>query len=862
VGVKELNVKGLINSGFHLRTIVVLLTLFCWGLTGCYRSQQSKVSALAQNLTLSGTVIDLAGNPVHEALVYIELAGTSSAITDEEGNFTFTLEQLHLSQIKHSVPYENPVFYLYFERGQGDLLTAVSPPIELDRRGSVSVGTITLRPALTVSGRITFIGARKAAPSQNKTHILLGRTTTEALEDGSFKLMNVTAGMIPFIVAREGYETYRAQVDTTALQFASFVQNLTLFSTDDAVSGVLLPLAAGCGASSGGPDIYCYEFMVKASKKSKFVRVAAQREKLQQANAGSAWHAVDRVLREEFAAAGSQTLFYQFSDETHTVKSPIYELKMTIEPFADSKGFKINGGELTTSSPTVTLDISVPKLAVSMRLACNSEDITKKPWMSTASHLLYNFNPAVSGEPMALHTIYLQFREERGNESVVFTQQIKLDLFAVSEGKSPLMVGNGAAVITEATPLVTVNPPSRSVAMRISEDLLSLAAQPWQGLVPQLRVPLTGRMDEAYGLQGSSLAIGTGKVLAGPHTLHVQFKDEMGFVSNVFSQAFIVDLFPLEEVPFRIEGGAVLTPFRTVALEIQPPVNAYEMRIFEKGASGYFGSVTYYGSGAAVGYGTPDSTLSWSAGWMRVQSSFMYTFHSDGDKDLFLQFRDVSGNVSSVYQRSIRVQPFLPVPGSMDLIIGDGLGVTTEAEQVLTIIAPQGAAYMAISDDFAVIPQNGGDAWQAITSHVPVTLKRKGRTVFTLRFRNLNGVLSHVVQKEILYLPYPEPETIVSINDSDEYTLTHNVTLNLNIPVTAVSMRVSEDETLLATQEYIKIDSRFELELADVYGTHTVYVQFKLADGTETVLYEDTILYLPVCPTPTPSPTPTESPGP
>jgi len=65
-------------------------------------------------------------------------------------------------------------------------------------------------------------------------------------------------------------------------------------------------------------------------------------------------------------------------------------------------------------------------------------------------------------------------------------------------------------------------------------------------------------------------------------SVYLQFVDERGSESVVYSATARLEVFPLQTDAFKIEDGADVTAERLVWLDIEVPENARTMRVFEE----------------------------------------------------------------------------------------------------------------------------------------------------------------------------------------------------------------------------------------------------------------------------------------
>jgi hypothetical protein len=168
----------------------------------------------------------------------------------------------------------------------------------------------------------------------------------------------------------------------------------------------------------------------------------------------------------------------------------------------------------------------------------------------------------------------------------------------------------------------------------------------------------------------------------------------------------------------------------------------------------------------------------WEA-WQPYVSPFLYTLpDGDGDKTVYVQYRDQHGNVSAQASDTIRLDEAAST--SSDLVtINTGALWTSSTSVTLRISAPAHTTEMQISNDGGF---DGAD-WQPFDSRPTWNLTSYGsyaipRTIY-VRTRTINGTVSPKFDDDIIYDPVP-PTGNVAIRSVDESHV--EVSLNASDP--------------------------------------------------------------------------------
>jgi len=285
----------------------------------------------------------------------------------------------------------------------------------------------------------------------------------------------------------------------------------------------------------------------------------------------------------------------------------------------------INAGATYATSTSVTLALSATD-AVSgvaqMRFSNDGSSWTSwEPYATSKSWTL------TSGD--GIKTAYVQFKDNAGNVAT-YSDIIILD--TTPPTGSITIAGGAAYTTTTAVTLALSASDSNGLAqMRFSNDGSS-----WSGWY-------------SYANSASwTLASGDGT-----KTVYVQFKDNVGLESSVFSDTIILDTAP-PTGNISINNDAAYTTSTTVTLTL---------------------SASDAGSGVSQMHFSNDGSI-WS-GWESYAASKSWILTSgDGTKTVYVQFKDSAGLISSSYSDTIVLDTTSPSPPTL-LSPSDGASVST-----------------------------------------------------------------------------------------------------------------------------------------------------------------------------------------
>ncbi len=229
----------------------------------------------------------------------------------------------------------------------------------------------------------------------------------------------------------------------------------------------------------------------------------------------------------------------------------------------------------------------------------------------------------------------------------------------------------------------------------------------------------------------------------------------------------------------------------------------------------------------------------WS-GWENASLTKSWTLTSgDGQKTVFVKFRDAAGNETPVISNTINVDS---TPPSGSLTINDGAPFTTSSNVTLNITQSDTGG----SDDVQMQFSNDNGTWsewENASLTKPWTLENgDGEKTVYVKLKDAAGNETPVISNTINVDSTP-PTGSLTINDGASFTASSNVTLNITQSDTGgsgdVQMQFSNDNGIWSEWENVAATKPWTLENGD--GEKTVYVKLKDAAGNETPVISNTI---------------------
>lgn len=386
------------------------------------------------------------------------------------------------------------------------------------------------------------------------------------------------------------------------------------------------------------------------------------------------------------------------------------------------------------------------------------------------------------------NTLYYQFADDSKEDlSEIYRIQVVIDQFANSTG---CRIEDGSGMVFQRQVLVHMDVPPSAFRMRLAESVEQLLERPWEDAAPLTTHSFELRRN-AESLQFE---------IEGLRLLFCQFRDANGLDGPVFQTSAIVNLFPIEGVPFTMDNDAPESLDRTVRLDIKVPPNAREMRIFENILQGAVSAFDISATGAA--FGATSITNLQDKLWMAALPVYYKVFPVQGPKGLYLQFRTGEGAVSPIYKKTILILPF---PGSADegFVINNNEPTSPTRHLNITLVPPVNAYQWRIGRqpdlnrqfeyELAEIVDNiENNSWRTLVPSATYSVLTPGEKVIAVQYRDAELNQSGIYTRTVLVMPFPPEVGRVVINNGEAITPSRTVLLNITPPPNAVAMWVRE----------------------------------------------------------------------
>ena len=233
---------------------------------------------------------------------------------------------------------------------------------------------------------------------------------------------------------------------------------------------------------------------------------------------------------------------------------------------------------------------------------------------------------------------------------------------------------------------------------------------------------------------------------------------------------------------------------------------------------------------------------SWSP-WQAYATQKSWTLSpGEGDKTVYVRFKDSAQNVSDTYEDSIELDTIPPTASSVS--INGGATYTNSRSVTLELAASDspssGVSQMMLSNN----PDFEGSLWESYASSVSWTLtSANGTKSVYVRLKDGAGNESDTYSGSIILDSVP-PTGSISINGGDPYTASSSVTLSLSASdnLSGLSEMIIANSPSFEGSSWESYASSLGWTVTPGDGTKTVYVKFKDRAGQISEVYSDTII--------------------
>ncbi len=480
---------------------------------------------------------------------------------------------------------------------------------------------------------------------------------------------------------------------------------------------------------------------------------------------------------------GTKALFARYRDEANNISkivsaSIILDRKPPVNP-----KITINNGDEFSKTNDVTLHIYAEG-ATSMFIDGGLDD-----WQPYNITMKYTLKPDGDGE----RVVRIKFQDSVGNTSKVATDVIVVDSEAPQAPKISINGGNR-------------NTKDESVVLKLS----AIGASE---MMVSNTENFNGAVWVAYNLAMPAWNLQPGE---GEKMVYVKFKDRVGNESDIASAKIKLDKTPPTSPLLKIVGnttGSMKDLSGKVNLDISAVGAKYMMLSNE---------ISFYAARWEI-YKT--EYKDWELGGI----------DKDGNKCIFVKFRDEAGNVSEPARDCIKLDNTKPQEAKLMIDMNRDYATDKEGKVQLSIFA-RGATKMRISNTSDFVGKDSAYSIPYATIHDWKLEGDDGLKSVALQFIDEAGNESEKVVDNILLDRTPPQDPEVTVNKGDTVTSDPDGIVLLKVKAReAVLMRIANTEDFQGEQwqKYDEHNRGWKLASGGD-GKRKVFVKFKDIAGNET----------------------------
>lgn len=173
------------------------------------------------------------------------------------------------------------------------------------------------------------------------------------------------------------------------------------------------------------------------------------------------------------------------------------------------------------------------------------------------------------------------------------------------------------------------------------------------------------------------------------------------------------------------------------------------------------------------------------------------------------------------------------------IYINDDAPVASSLEVVVNVVAPAGAATMALSESDSTI----GLAWEAVALTKPFKFANGGKRTLYARFKDASGAFLGVFVDTIEIDIFGIQGNALTINGGAKNASSRTLNLTIQVPANAKDMMLSENETL-KNGSWVPVAAQKTFEVAGMQMRY-VYLKYRTAQQIESKIYSAAIMITP-----------------
>ncbi|WP_448517927.1 hypothetical protein [Rhodoflexus sp.] len=482
---------------------------------------------------------------------------------------------------------------------------------------------------------------------------------------------------------------------------------------------------------------------------------------------------------------GEKVIFARFRDVAGNISQTVSaRIIMDMMPPLNPRVL-INNGDTYTNKETVTLFLSAQG-ATEVFIRGGSE------WMPMRNTIEWTLDPPGEGE----RVVQVRFRDDAGNYSAVAQDAIIVD---TEPPMLPRISIDGGNRFTR----------SLSVGLRLS----AIGAH-------EMQISNDSSFQNVSWRPYNVSAAWTLPDRDGNRRVYARFRDQAGNISETTWSEIILDRVPPTKPRVEIVGD-----MSKISNDTSATVN---LKVSAEGAKYMMISNTSNFFNAR-----------WEVYRTDIKNWKLGSPGDDGDKGIFVRFRDEAGNVSDVVSTKIRLDRTKPV--DCRIVIDNNREFTIDPNKKVSLqLFARGASEMMISNNSTF----AGAKWQPYATNIDWILEGEdGLKNVVAKFRDQAGNESDVVADNIILDRKPPFDCSITINRGDSITNDIDKVVIVKVKAKQAALMMISNTPDFAGERwraYSELNMNWALIGND--GLKTVYAKFKDEAGNESPVYSDNII--------------------
>ena len=365
---------------------LVLLISYIFVAIGCHKSPNTSGLKIGTDyLLLSGKLQSADSRAVGEVAVDAGPLGRLTLPLDSTGQFSLPIMDEQLVLLRSLYSPRTPDFQISFQTlEEQNSLAAVSPVIDLNSSGQISLGNISLSAQGRFQGSVSLYQVGGIHVPANGAIVRFGAAAAQSGPDGSFVMESLPSGQFYMTVDFPGYETGFMKVHMTTDGNVISESPVVLIPNSMVAGEVINFHNLNQSETHDQNSPFRRLLSVFAGRQVQLIRYHHDLETFNSMAGEAAWRPIRSNFFYDFSGPGLHKLYYQFKGSGGN-SSEIFTANVLVDLFnQEGTGIVINDGSGVISALGIEVATSFPTIAAFMRMSSTLSDLDPNnvalPW--------------------------------------------------------------------------------------------------------------------------------------------------------------------------------------------------------------------------------------------------------------------------------------------------------------------------------------------------------------------------------------------------------------------------------------------------------------------------------------------------